>query len=104
MQMAQNLKIEDLMTKNALDDGTSIPSLVNSSMLDRSIVTFLETLFKYLSIIFIVFYILVSAALIKQIKLMSKTVVSPMNKYLVMIGYFHLIFVTLILLLIIFAL
>lgn len=64
----------------------------------------ISSFFKVFFIVFLGFYLLISIALIRQIKLMSKTVVSPINKYLVVIGYLHLIFVVMILLFTIFAL
>lgn len=60
--------------------------------------------FKIPILILLSIYTIASLLLIKQIKLMNQTIISPSNKYILIIGYIHVIFVMLIFLFAIFAL
>lgn len=101
INMAQEINTNTIENMNQL-----FPTYPGQPILvtDAAFISIVNTAVKYAFIFFIFFYLMSSIALIKQIKLMNKTVVSPLNKSLIFIGFLHLIFVLFILLLTIFAL
>lgn len=53
---------------------------------------------KTISLVFLFVYFFASLVVIKQIRMMSKTIMSDTNKYIFFIGYFHMFVVLAILL------